>query len=56
MEGYWWAPLNWWTRLLFAAAALCFIVPGYLSALAGAAVAVIAFALARIAGESRKGS
>ncbi len=56
MEGYWRAPLNWWTRLLFAAAALCFIVPGYRSALAGAAVAVIAFALARIAGESRKGS
>ena len=56
MEGYWRAPLSWWTRLLFAAAALCFIVPGYLSALSGAAVAVVAFVLARIADERPKGS
>lgn len=54
MEGYWRTPLSWWARLLVGAAALCFIVPGYFSALGGVAFALVGLGFKRIVGEFRK--
>ena len=37
-EGYWRAPLRWWSRLLAAASGLCFIAPSVEAAVVGMAL------------------
>ena len=56
MEGYWQAPLSWWARILVAAAALCFIVPSHLTALAGVAIAAAGLGITRVVRKIRKGA